>query len=559
MGARRSIRAIVVAVGAAILVSACGPQPVQPGASSPAASGGPAATTAALPEGGTMRVRINNANLSDFDVLASTGAGGSMIANYARDRLIYIDTDGSYKPWVAKSWTTTPSSVTFTIKDGVKCHDGTPLDATAIADFYRWYLDPAKPSVLRPRNFGPGPWTVTADTAAKTVKIVYEGQPYGDNALYGYSALQLVCPAGWKDPQAQVKNLIIAGSGPYIIKPEDIRQGEGATARINPDWNWGPWPDIDNKRVDRPKAIEFQVITNDTTAANLVTTGGIDAAGISGADVQRLRNDKSLTEWSGAAPGLWQATLNHRPNRPTADKNLRQAIYMVIDQKDFIQAAWNGLAKGSPGLVVPDSQCYYDPTNDITKDRGVDKAKAFLLANGYKVGSNGKLQKPDGGPLQLILLGVNGSNHGNGEDYVLAQLTAMGTDVKMNKVELGAWLAALNAGDFDISITHTNPINLLTVPSTIFGKVPPAGSNYGAISDPEIDRLVPAAIAATGSDYCKLWQGVQKRYLTEYHIVPLGTPTSWAFSKNFTWRAPYGGPNVLGAGVDPTSVRRIAQ
>lgn len=554
---KRGGRWLVIPVVAAMLASACSSQQGQPGGQT--TSSGPAAS-AALPDGGAIRIRVNNSNLSDLNPRETAGGGGSMIATFARDRLIYRDSDGSYKPWVAKSWTTASNSITFTIKDGVKCHDGTPMGVKQIADSLRFLLDPSAAFVLRQRYLGTGPWTVTEDEKAKTIMVEFGSQGYGDNAVHAFSQsfFPIICPAGLKDPTSFVKGRLIHGTGPYVIKPEDIREGEGATARINPDWTWGP-TEIDNKRRDRPQAIEFQVIANDTTASNLLVTSGIDAAGVAGADVLRLREEKSLKEWSGSQPGLWQLQFNHRADRPTADRVVRRAISMVVDQKAYVQAAWNGFGRTSPGLVLEDYECSFDPTKEFAewRERGVDKAKAILAAAGYKPGAGGKVVKPDGQPFQLVFLGVSGSNHGNGEDYILSQLTAVGFDVKLNKVELGTWLRDLNASNFDVSVTHTNPENLLIVPSTIFGNFAPRGSNYSQIDVPEISKAVPAAIAGVGADRCKLWQDVQRLYLKDFHTFPLGTPTTFAFSRDFTWRPNFGGPGSLGAGVDPTTVVRM--
>lgn len=66
-------------------------------------------------------------------------------------RLLELNRDGSIKPLVAKSWTVSAdgSQVTFELEKGVKFHDGTELDAAAVAWNFARIFDPDVPSPRR--------------------------------------------------------------------------------------------------------------------------------------------------------------------------------------------------------------------------------------------------------------------------------------------------------------------------------------------------------------------------------------------------------------------------
>ena len=73
-------------------------------------------------------------------------------------------------PGLAESWEETPTSVTYTLKDGITCADGTPLTASTVADNFSFVADPANQSPLLGLYVPPG-ITAEADDAARTVTL----------------------------------------------------------------------------------------------------------------------------------------------------------------------------------------------------------------------------------------------------------------------------------------------------------------------------------------------------------------------------------------------------
>ena len=71
------------------------------------------------------------------------------VARQFLDSLVSERPDGTVVPWLADSWTTSPDGLTYTfkIKQGVKFHDGTPLDAAAVKANFDQMLDPATQSL----------------------------------------------------------------------------------------------------------------------------------------------------------------------------------------------------------------------------------------------------------------------------------------------------------------------------------------------------------------------------------------------------------------------------
>ena len=93
--------------------------------------------------------------------------------SFAYETLVYLGQDGEIVPGLAESWEETPTSVTYTLKDGITCADGTPLTATTVADNFSFVADPANQSPLLGLYVPPG-ITVEADDAARTVTLTSE-------------------------------------------------------------------------------------------------------------------------------------------------------------------------------------------------------------------------------------------------------------------------------------------------------------------------------------------------------------------------------------------------
>ena len=72
------------------------------------------------------------------------------------DTLLATDKDGKPVPHLAKSWTASPDGkeYTFTLQDGVACHDGTPLNAEDVKYTVERAFDSANPSVTK-ASWGP--------------------------------------------------------------------------------------------------------------------------------------------------------------------------------------------------------------------------------------------------------------------------------------------------------------------------------------------------------------------------------------------------------------------
>ena len=62
--------------------------------------------------------------------------------------------------------------------------------------------------------------------------------------------------------------------------------GDHVTMKLRPDFKWGP-NGITAKTLGIPDTIIYKIVTNETTAANLLITGGLDLATLNGPEIDR--------------------------------------------------------------------------------------------------------------------------------------------------------------------------------------------------------------------------------------------------------------------------------
>jgi peptide/nickel transport system substrate-binding protein len=433
-------------------------------------------------------------------------------------------------PYLATSWTATPTSISFNLRKDATCADGTPVTASVVRRTFERILGGGR----NVSGYGGGPFTMDANDAEGTFTLNLQ-TPFND-AIYAFTTAVIVCPAGL-DHEDQIATEVF-GSGPYTV--EEAVHGDHITLKRRDDWKWGP---SGVTASSLPQKLVIRVVPNDTTAANLLLTGGLDIAQINGPDVTRLLADKSLMSKSSTSYYNNPLYFNEDPTRPTGDLKVREALASAIDRNEFNQAAYQGRGALSSSYLQPNADCF-DPTTAalLPSDPSPDKARQLLIADGWTVGSDGKLQK-NGQPLVVQVMGVP-AVHGSGPEYIAAQWEKAGVTVDTSGItDFATWSQRRFRSDFDatmITWPHDLPDPSTSI-ITYIGPHPPVGANYGKTVNPEAEAALSAAKQAQGAERCAQWSIVQRAMLQNFDILPLSAPQTFFFSR---------GPDFVPASVN---------
>ena len=471
-----------------------------------------------------MTIRLD-ADWSIFDPARAGNIESGQIIKGLYDTLVELTPSGSVEPYLATSWKVSPGSITFAIRTDATCSDGTPVTSQVIVNSFTRLFSPSvnSPSLS---GFGPKPWTATAVDAThvtiavgsnSTALISYLGAPYA----------AIVCPAGLL-PDADLAGKSY-GSGPYTL--QSAIHGNEVVLQKRAGWDWGPQG---TNAESLPQKLDFKVISDDTTAANLVSTGGLDVSQVSGPDVSRLLANKSLNVINYQVLGSEVLVFNERPGHVVTDPAVREALSIAISPVSYAQA--EGIASSAAtNWGAPTWYCYDKSIATLVpQTANLTKAKSVLAADGYTVGSDGKLVK-GGKDLTVILLADTGS--GSGPDYIQAQWTQLGVNVTLHKLDRGSWVTQLLALNFDAVINRNTEATGpgADVASTL-GQFFPNGPNvFGVNNTAAYQAFQAEQTALTDSDRCKEWRQTETQVFTNYDVRPLSINTVYYFTHGITF------------------------
>jgi peptide/nickel transport system substrate-binding protein len=444
------------------------------------------------------------------------------------DYLVAIRANGKgFEPYLATSWKQTPKSITFKVRRDATCTDGhklTPVDMlNSIKRFIFVQKRGGSPANTSAGGLGPGPYHLRASNKQGTLTVTLE-KPWR-NLMGIFSGLPMICPAGLKalesDPRA-LENRVY-GSGPYTLV--SAQHNNQVSYRLRKAWKWGPRGTSTATMADN---LNFKVVIDPTTAANLLITGGLDISTMAGPDVKRLLSMRSLGYTKAVNWVVAGLMFNMRPGKlfenGEGDK-LREAIYTAVDPRSFNTAVYEGRGTLSKTVFRPDMECYDKAAEKLAPAPSLARARQILSNAGYTV-VNGRLSK-GGRPVPKITLLSSASFFPNGGAYVLSVLTQLGLDIELD--DLGATYGpAAIGGNFDIFISFANrpslePGNQM---NSLQGTPSPAGSNIGGVGfgDPLWTRYYNAALQNVGPGSCRYFALVQKMAIQKHYYVPLVSP-----------------------------------
>jgi peptide/nickel transport system substrate-binding protein len=496
-------------LAAALLLAACG--------------GGAGTRTTSTATHGPVSVRLDGDWIT-LNPYATSTINTVVIMSGIYDRLVALSPDQkSVVPYLAKSFKVTPTPLTFDIRKGVTCSDGTPVGPTQIADSLRFMLTQVGVTQI----LGPGPGSahsISSDDNAGTVTVTM-AKPFSD-AIYNFTNTHaaILCPAEINLIKQGVSDKAV-GSGPYTIS--NAVHNDHMTLQPRSDWTWGPNGES-AKNPGFPSQLNLMIVGNETTAANELLTGQLNVAGVSGADVTRLIDNKSFIHTTYGGSYLSELAFNDNVAL-VKDPKIRQAIITAINTKDFMQADTGGFGVTSPSYLAPAAACYDAATAKLHPTQSVTDSQKLFQAAGYTL-DNSKLTK-NGQPLTIRLLSTS-ARFGHGPEYLSDTLSKVGINVQLTNVDSGTYTANILAGKYDVVTTFLsgggpapgNYILYMTGPTNAHG-----GSNSG-IDDPEVDPLVTAAFQATGATQCAAWAKVQEKVIGNWDALPLDQQTKQYFT-----------------------------
>jgi peptide/nickel transport system substrate-binding protein len=501
--------------------------------------------SAEVVDGGTFTLGLSS-DPGNLDPQMGAGTSLFTVTQFAYDPLVSVDgRTGEIRSGLATKWEVTAGTVALTLAPGITCSDGTKLTATTVAGNLNFVAAPENKSPFLGTFLPVGAKASGDDTAGTVTITLAQPAPF---VLNGLGNLPIVCPGGLAD-RASLKTAT-AGTGPYKLTV--AVPGDHYTYSRRDGYTWGPGG-ASTATEGLPDTVVIKVVENETTAANLLLSGGLNAAQVTGPDGKRLEQAGLFTAETPTIVG--EQWYNHAAGRVTGDPKVRMALTQALDLAQLQKVLTSG--RGGTATTLTGNEPTACPGDSVSKAlpaHDVKAANALLDEAGWTArGSDGTRTK-DGRPLALTFLYQNNSGSSGDAAAELAVKQWQEAGVKatarsQNETTLTGTI--FGAGDWDVAWVSVNISSPDQIVPFLSGPAAPQGTNFAAISDPAYDTAVRAAMATPGKQGCDKWLAAESALIAKASVVPF----AGAKVRTFGNRARFETPGQL----IPLSIRMLAR
>ncbi len=557
----RISKAVGVAAAAALALSAC--------AAGTSGGNAPATSAAASKQGGSATVvEVNAFNTFNPNTADGNTDINSKISYATHSGFYYIDNKlnivRNEQFGKMEKLSDNPLTVKYTINEGVKWSDGTPVtNADLLLQWavFSGYYDDADPDAKTGTSY----FSYAGDTSGlaltdfpelgddgRSMTLKYS-KPFADWEISIASTVDvpahvLAKKAGLADTKAFIDLLkgmsrgdatapkpenaemkamaelwntgfdsktlpadpsLYLSNGPFIVK--SVSQDQSLTMVKNKDYKWGPEAQLDEitvryigdaaAQVQALKNGEADIIAPQASADTVELLKGLESQGVTTELGNQLSYDHIDLNYTG----------------PFAEKNVREAFMLSVPRKDIVDKIVKKLdANAKPldsQLFVPAQAPYAESVknNGSAAYQDVDIEKAKQLLNGAT-------------PEVRIMYNKDNPNRVDAFSLIRESATKAGFNIVDGGLGKSDWGKALGKGGYDATIFGwiNSGVGVSGVPQ-IFKTG--NGSNFNKFSDPEADKLMDELIVTTDkSKQDALIQKIDQKIWASGYGLPLFQP-----------------------------------
>jgi peptide/nickel transport system substrate-binding protein len=456
------------------------------------------------------------------------------LLQHSYEGLVRYTKDFKVEPALATSWQqVSPTQWRFTLRKGVKFHDGTPFTADDVVFSYGRIIQPQGTNQIYVSGV-----KEVKKVDDHTVEMVLSGpNPVLLRLLVDFRIMS----KAWsmKNKSENVQNYVAKeesfasrnanGTGPYIIKLWE--PDKRIVMAANTAW----WDKIEGNATE----VIYTPIKADATRVSALLAGDVDlVTDLPTQDVTRLRSDPKLKVLDGHEVrtifiGMDQFSQellysNIKGKNPFKDMRVRKALNMAVDREAIKRITMRGLSIPAAIMVAPGVHGH-NADMDKVVPVDVEGAKKLLTEAGYPAGFEFGLDCPN-------------NRYVNDEEICQALVgmwARVGMKVKLNaqpmasfiskiqKLDHSAYMLGWGVATFDANYTLQSLMRTKTTGAD-------GSFNLGRISDAKLDALIDSA--KTETDVPKR-DALLREALTitrdNYYYVPLHHQLRpWAMKRN---------------------------
>ncbi|MDE1184785.1 ABC transporter substrate-binding protein [Paraburkholderia sp.] len=442
------------------------------------------------------------------------------------DSLISKKTDGTYAPWLAKSWSVADDgkSYTFNLRDDVKFTDGTPFDAAAVKANFDYILD-----------------NVSTTSASASLLVHYDHaeivSPYvvklvmkqpDSTTLESLSSVKL----GFISPKALAQNKDLCsggaglvGTGPFVFK--SYQRGQAAVFERNADYAWAPG-NSQHQGVAYLDRVTYRFLPEAAVRTGALSSGQVDLIeGVQPTDASVFDKVDGFQYLTGpSATTSFTLNINYTV-APANDVRVRRALRDGFDLDAIVKSVYLGTVQRAWSNIGPDNP----DTNAALKGtwgNRIAQANALLDAAGWTQRDSDGFRTRDGKRLS-IEVGYPQPYVRDSRDVLIRAIQSalrqnIGLDLGLKITTAGDFANQKATGNWTIYPNTDNPSD---VAMELWDMLGDKGFLYGAIANPDpviTDAINRARLLPVGQNRRALLAEIQHRAVDQAFIVPLFAP-----------------------------------
>lgn len=401
---------------------ACGGSKTAEGTLEAAGESSEAETSNTLSEGtpvpGGSVVYGMTQDLASLDPHVDTDAGTRDVVFNLYEGLVKPTSDGGFIPAVASDYIISDDAktYTFTLRDGITFHDGTPVT-----------IEDVKYSIDRYAE-------IQGESSAFSSLVdsveVQDDKTLVVNLKESYSEFLpmmtiAIIPQSNEDPAGNP-----IGTGPF--KYVSYTPGQNLELeKYDGYWQEGV-PSLDS--------VEFKFIADVDTAFVELQAGTIDILKyLTSAQAETLGDDYNIVQGS---MNLVHAMYLNSAYEPLSKTEVRQALCYAVDRDAINNFIFGGKSHIIGSHMIPAMSKYYEPEAETVYSYDPEKAKELLADAGYADGFDLEITVPS-----------SYSQHVDSAQIIADELSQVGINVTLNQVEWSTWLQDVyKGGNFQATV-----------------------------------------------------------------------------------------------------------
>ena len=357
-------------------------------------------------------------DLASLDPHVDTDAGTRDVVFNLYEGLVKPTSDGGFIPAVASDYIISDDAktYTFTLRDGITFHDGTPVTIEDVKYSIDRYAE------IQGESSAFSSLVDSVEEQDDKTLVVNLKESYSE--FLPMMTIAIIQQSN-EDPAGNP-----IGTGPF--KYVSYTPGQNLELeKYDGYWQEGV-PSLDS--------VEFKFIADVDTAFVELQAGTIDILKyLTSAQAETLGDDYNIVQGS---MNLVHAMYLNSAYEPLSKTEVRQALCYAVDRDAINNFIFGGKSHIIGSHMIPAMSKYYEPEAETVYSYDPEKAKELLADAGYADGFDLEITVPS-----------SYSQHVDSAQIIADELSQVGINVTLNQVEWSTWLQDVyKGGNFQATV-----------------------------------------------------------------------------------------------------------